>query len=189
MFKTIDLDINYKKLLKEYYDLNIDNLLYNNHGLKQLSLHCRKDTPNDQQLSEGCGSLLYDWVAYEKNPIGDVPLRKPKLKEWEFDTLCDMFKNTYFEVLVNEIKKQYNVLRGRFMLSEHKTCLTMHTDMSPRLHVPIYTNENCMMIVDDNVIRLPFGATYIVDTRIPHTQLNASKDPRVHLIFAVDRFE
>ena len=74
------------------------------------------------------------------------------------------------------------------MLSEHKTCLTMHTDTSPRIHIPIYTNENNMMIVDDTVIRMPFGASYIVDTRIPHTQLNASKDPRVHLVFATDTF-
>ena len=31
-------------------------------------------------------------------------------------------------------------------------CLTYHKDSTPRLHVPIVTNEDCFMIVDDKVL-------------------------------------
>ena len=42
-----------------------------------------------------------------------------------------------------------------------------------------------MMIINDKVCRMPFGKTYLVDTTIPHTALNASKDPRVDLVFCL----
>lgn len=188
MIKEIDLDIDYNKVVDEYYKLDIDGMLLKANHLKQISIQCRIDCPVEDQLYESCGSLYYDWVKYAKNPVGPLPIREKLYQEEEFVHLCDIFKNTYFEHVLNQIQQKYNVIRGRFMLMQHKTCLTYHTDPSPRLHIPIYTNENCMMIVDDKVIRLPFGNTYVVDTRLPHTALNASKDPRVHLVFCVDKF-
>lgn len=188
MFKTIDIDIDYNLLLNEFYSLDIDTLL-NKTSVNQISLHCRENTPLDKQLSEGCGSLYYDWEEYDKNPGGDLPLRNPILQEEDFTVLSNLFVGTYFETVIKHIAEAgYHAYRGRFMKSLHKTCLTIHKDLTPRLHIPIYTNENCVMIVDDKVIRLPFGQTYVVDTRLPHTAINASKNSRVHLVFCVDKF-
>jgi len=194
MLKEIDIDLDYDKIVEEYYKLDIDYMLKGEHNnLKQVALQCRKETALDEQLTESCGSLYFDWIAYEKNPVGPIPIRKtdkdgyPALKEKDFDVTCDIFKNTIFDELIQKLKdKNIQVTRGRFMLMLHKQCLTVHKDPSPRLHIPIYTNENCMMIFGEKVIKLPFGKTYYVDTTIPHTALNASKDPRVHLIFSVE---
>jgi len=186
MLKTLDLDIDYNKVLEEYHRLDIDTLLWHPNKLKQIAIQCRKDADKEDQLYESCGSLTFDWRDYDNT--GKLPLRKEIYKETDFIEICDLFKNTYFEHVINQIQKQYHVYRGRFMLSQHKTCLTYHTDPSPRLHIPIYTNDDCMMIIEDQVVRLPFGQTYVVDTTLKHTALNASKHKRTHLVFCIDKF-
>lgn len=184
MITNLNIDIDYNLLLKTYHDLDVDNLIYNNKWLKQLAIQCRADSLLEDQLSESCGSLYYDWPAYTGS--GEIPLRKEIFNEYQFDTVCDIFKNTIFDELIEKIKENHNIIRGRFMLMQHKTCLTYHKDPSKRIHIPIYTNNDCMMIIDDQVYRMPFGATYLVDTTLPHTALNASKDPRVHLVFCLN---
>lgn len=184
MITKLDIDIDYNLLLQKYYDLDIDNLLLNNNHLKQLSIQCRNNSKPENQLVESCGSLWYDWPAYKGT--GDVPIRKEIFEEQQFDTTCDIFKNTIFDELIEKIKEHHDIIRGRFMLMQHKTCLTYHKDPSKRIHIPIYTNNDCMMIIDDQVYRMPFGSTYLVDTTVPHTALNASKDPRVHLVFCLN---
>ena len=184
MITEIDIDIDYVKISKTYKALNVDNLI--TPSLKQLSIQCRPDCSSNNQLYESCGSLFYDWSAYDKNPNGKLPLRKTIYKQSDFSVVCDLFKNTYFETVISNIQTQYNIVRGRFMRMEHKTCLTYHKDQTKRIHIPVYTNNDCMMIIDDKVCRIPFGSTYLVDTTLPHTALNASKDPRVHLVFCVN---
>jgi hypothetical protein len=187
MFKTLDIDIDYNEILESYKNLGVEKLLTEANHLKQIAIQCREQTPEDQQLYESCGSLYYDWTKYDAT--GELPIRTENINETDIIKTCDYFVESYFSHIIKKIQQHgYNVYRGRFMKSLHKTCLTYHTDPTPRLHIPIYTNKNCMMIVDDKVIRLPFGKTYIVDTTLPHTALNASKDSRVHLVFCVDKF-
>lgn len=180
---VIDIDIDHQKLLDCFYELNIDTML--DTDPYQIAVQCRKNTEKASQLHESCGSLFFDWQAYEKNPNGKMPLRKDKLKETDFVETCDIFKNTYIDTVIDQLKQQYPIVRGRFMKMKHKTCLTMHVDKSKRIHLPIYTNENCMMIIDNQIVRMPFGQSYYVDTTVPHTALNASKNNRVHLVFCI----
>lgn len=184
MIQNINIDLDYEKLVNTYHKLDIDGKIKNNYNLKQLAVQCREDAAPDNQLSESCGSLYYDWPIY--SGVGEIPIRKELFHEHQFNTVCDIFQNTIFQELIEKIQQQYDIIRGRFMLLEHKTCLTYHKDFSKRIHIPIYTNNDCMMIIDDVVYRLPFGATYLVDTTVPHTALNASKDPRVHLVFCLN---
>ena len=115
-------------------------------------------------------------------------------RETEFDTLCDFFKDTYVGEVVSTLQDEYKVTRGRFMMLSMKTCLTYHFDSSPRLHIPLITDDNCFMIIDDKVCRIPYPGTYKVDTTKKHTALNASKILRTHLVFVlpkppVDKFK
>ena len=183
MIQDLDIFLDYEKLVESFYDLGIDELLQQEPF--QIAVQCRKQTDKASQLHESCGSLIFDWKEYEKNPVGRIPLRKDKLKEQDFSRICDIFKNTYIETLINSINEIHPIVRGRFMLMKHKTCLTMHVDKTKRIHIPIYTNKDCMMIINEQICKLPFGKTYLVDTTIPHTALNASKDPRVHLVFCL----
>ena len=258
MIKNINIDIDYKKLLDEFYYLKVDDLLKKS-LTNQVSVQCDKNSHIDLQLTESCGSLWYNLsnlkaddfleinflecckentIFFEHNlnhkePIvfgkqyqgqQSIPglnfektyyvnvisntkfqlfldkdlkkLAKPvlnrkidvcfrifrKVSEYRFDTVCDYFKSTYVEYLLNKIQELYPIYRTRFMLSHPKTNLTWHRDLSKRIHVPIYTNDDCFMVIENSVVRLPFGSTYLVDTTKYHTAVNASKVNRVHLV-------
>lgn len=185
MIKQVPTNINYQKLVDEFHSLDLMPMIMSN--LNQIALQHRGVEP-DKQLTESCQSLIYDWDNYNVNTHKEVPLRTEKLLESSFIEPCDFFKGTYIEEVVGQLRKEYNVYRGRMMLSRYKTCLSMHTDPTPRLHVPLITNPDAFMVVDNQIIRLPYGGTYIVDTRLPHTAINAGTKHRIHLVFCVDDY-
>ena len=77
------------------------------------------------------------------------------------------------------------VCKFRLMMINPKTCLSWHTDSSPRLHYPIKTQEGCMMIIEDEVFHLNQNTWYMADTTFKHTALNASKEARIHLVVEI----
>jgi hypothetical protein len=82
------------------------------------------------------------------------------------------------------------VYRTRIMLSRPKSCYSTHRDYSPRLHLPLVTNEQCKFLFTKpaRLIHMPAdGNTYWVDTRHEHTFLNGSIYDRLHLVMIVEK--
>ena len=82
------------------------------------------------------------------------------------------------------------VYRTRIMLSRPKSCYSTHRDYSPRLHLPLVTNEQCNFLFTKpaRLIHMPAdGNTYWVDTRNEHTFLNGSVYDRLHLVMIVEK--
>jgi len=102
--------------------------------------------------------------------------------EFDFNTLIHpKFK------YINSIINKYDMFRTRKMWMHEKFVYAWHVDNSPRIHIPLYTNENCMWIIEECVYRIPAdGGVYLVDTTVPHTFLNANADPflRTHIVGA-----
>jgi hypothetical protein len=188
---NLDVDIDYEKIKKTFQDLSIEKMLLDNE--RQVAIHRRKEiTDPDLQLIDATRSLTHDWDNYfpEKDYNNSGPAYRTKfIEETEFDIVCDLFKGTYIEEVANILNEKYNAVRGRFMLLNWKTCLTYHNDFSMRIHIPIVTDKNCFMVIDDNVYRLPYGGTYLVNTEKKHTALNASKILRTHLVFCTNKFK
>lgn len=183
MLTDLKLDFDYDQLVHEYNTLEIEKFLLDHK--RQMCVQRRAEVSGDVQYIEGGQSLALDWEGYDPKLGGSPKPRKIILKEKQFDTITEMFEGTHIGEVVETLYKDYGAVRGRFMLSEWKTCLTYHKDPTPRLHIPIVTNENCFMVVDDNVIRMPFGSTYIVDTTLMHTAINASRFNRTHMVFCL----
>lgn len=110
--------------------------------------------------------------------------------EFDYDTL--IYSDDEFPYL-NSIIRKFKMLRTRKMWMHEKFNYAWHVDNSPRIHIPLYTNEHNMWIIrdkdgkKDNVYRIPAdGGVYLVDTTVPHTFLNANADPfvRTHLVGA-----
>ena len=98
-------------------------------------------------------------------------------KEDEFN-VC-LFNTKY----INSILDKHNVVRTRVMRQQRKTCYTYHIDYTKRIHIPVYTNDNCFLILNDSVHRLRAdGSVYLVDTTVMHTAVNASTEERTHII-------
>lgn len=102
--------------------------------------------------------------------------------EQQYNKLNPILRGTIFEDIINE----YKLVRTRFMWVNGMSCYSIHRDISPRIHVPIVTNPECYFVLktgsDALIEHLPAGKVYWTDTRIHHTFMNCSMEPRLHLI-------
>ena len=141
----------------------------------------------EDDIHYGRGSLIYDWDKFYHDQHGKLiaPYKDIVAKEEDFTILNSQFKGTLFEEVYATLEKKYVLGRVRIMNSKPKTCLSWHTDGSPRLHYPIKTQEGCLMIIEDEVKHLPENTWWWTNTTVKHTAINASKDTRIHLVVAV----
>jgi hypothetical protein len=84
----------------------------------------------------------------------------------------------------NSIIEDLLMFRTRVMILKPKTCLSYHADPRKRIHIPIDTNENCFLMIDQYAHHLfADGSAYICDTTKPHTSINASLGTnRTHIV-------
>jgi hypothetical protein len=107
---------------------------------------------------------------------------KSQGKDLEYTNLNPTFKNTIFETLIND----YNLTRTRFMWVGPNTCYSMHRDVTPRIHIPIITNDQCFFVFKRGMVaHLQQDFVCWVDTRQTHTFINCSAESRLHLVGVV----
>lgn len=189
---------NFKKLDFPEYD---GDYLYNEMlALGELDIHWHRDhnqiclntipgQENDHLY--GCGSLHYDWSNKQIIELENgetkmhVPERDYKPDESEFTVFNEKFKDTVFGEIYDRLTQAYTLGRVRLMRSKPKTCLTWHTDTSPRIHLPIKTNTGCQMVIENQVQHMTAGTWWLTDTTKFHTAFNASTETRIHLVAVV----
>ena len=102
-------------------------------------------------------------------------------KEDKVNQLISIYSDSPFEYLINK----YNLTRSRFAWLAPGSCYSFHTDPSPRIHVPLITND-CSFFTfkqGDQLISeyLEPGYVYKVDTTILHSFTNAHlTEERLH---------
>ncbi len=141
------------------------------------------------KFHDAAGSLDLDyenWTIEDANSGKKPPLSTRKLKESDFNKIVPYIKGMYTYELLENLKKHYNIGRTRFMLMKTKTCLTWHIDSTPRLHIPVFTNDRCKMVWDDGTLTMEDGNLYWVNTTIPHTAFNGGYVDRIHLVMTVE---
>ena len=89
-----------------------------------------------------------------------------------------LFDTPYINSLMSELNMYYT----RLMRLPAGKCYPLHKDTTARIHIPIVTNEDNFFIIEDEMIRLPVGSAYRIDTTRTHTFVNASSKSRVHVI-------
>lgn len=112
-----------------------------------------------------------------------------QLEDKDETLYCNLHKSIEHTEIAKIIKK-YNGYRARIMFLEPRKCYSVHADYSPRIHIPIETNDQCWMLWphDNHCTRMPVEYAYFTDTSKPHTFLNGSLNKgRIHLIFCVNR--
>jgi hypothetical protein len=174
------------------YDLNseLTNMILSNkitwNNKTQICLNNVEENSDDVWL--GIGSLTHDWdnSYIEVSDTGEnrrvVPERKKKMHCYDFKYLCNQFKGTLFDEVYHELAKKFHVGRVRLMKSESKTCLSWHTDETPRVHYPIKTQPGCFMVIDNEIFHLPQNTWWHTNTIPLHTAFNASLETRIHLV-------
>ena len=184
----IDINIDYDRLRKEMYDLNVDQFLIENEG--QMSVQTIPGTPVDKQPLSGTLSLQVDWDSHDASDPNSKPKKRDVvLEEKDFTEVCDFLKGTYTEEVINMLTQEYKVVRGRYMMMNWKSCLTHHIDQTPRIHLPLVTNKDCFMIIDGKLVHLEQDITWLADTTLMHTALNSGRHLRFHIVFCLPPIE
>lgn len=107
---------------------------------------------------------------------------RARFSDKEFYKLNSFYSNTIIEELI----KQHKLYRTRWMWVNPFSCYSIHNDYSPRIHIPIITNSQCLFLFPpDQTFHLKTNMVYYVDTTKKHTFINCSEQPRLHLIGAV----
>jgi hypothetical protein len=170
---------NYSKLR---YAFDIDLLKKECYSLiDEIGLHAET---NQISLKHTCQiadrNLWYEGVGSFKKEFN---LKATQQKD--FTELNKALVGTYLSQVYKEITKEYDVGRFRIMGLPGQKCMTLHYDITKRIHVPLETNEDCLMIIDNEVIHMPAdGSAYLTNTFKRHTALNANWDfMRLHLVF------
>lgn len=109
----------------------------------------------------------------------------PLIANKNFTELNKFLSGQYIEEVYTSIKNDYPIGRVRVMLLTGQKCFSIHADVTKRIHIPIETNDQCMMIIEDEVKRMPAdGRAWLTNTTKPHTALNGNLIfNRIHLLF------
>ncbi len=108
------------------------------------------------------------------------------LKEKSFTVFNEEWRGSYLETVFKSLP--YKIGRFRIMRVKSRTCYSVHKDSTMRIHLPLVTNPQALMIFPDEplVVHLPAnGHVWLTDTRKRHTAMNGGLDDRYHLVGAL----
>ena len=87
--------------------------------------------------------------------------------------------------LLNHYINKFGMYRTRVMSLMPSKVMSIHRDPTPRIHIPIFTNDGCRMIIEDQCYHLKSGLAYWTDTTLEHTAFNGGKQRRTHIVGCV----
>lgn len=107
---------------------------------------------------------------------------RARFSDKRFSNLNPFYSNSIIEKII----RKYSLYRTRWMWVNPSSCYSIHNDYSPRIHLPIITNPQCLFIFPpDQIFHLEINKVYFVDTTKKHTFINCSEQARLHLVGAV----
>lgn len=141
---------------------------------------------NSVKVALGKGWKDIDQVGLQAHKPNLDPMEEWKSSIGKADRLQypeTYFKYSLFELpIINRIMEKYGMKRTRIMKSDAKSCLTIHQDLTKRIHIPLITNDKCFMAIEDRNYYLEPGKIYLTNTTLRHTAVNASESLRVHIV-------
>ena len=140
--------------------------------------------PNDPNSIKGNKVRGIYWT--KPNSSGEEVTRDVNVEESKYTQFVEEFENTYFKEVYNELQKRYRLGRVRLLLKEPRSTLSWHRDPEPRLHIPIYTNPGCIIVIDEIAKHMPAdGSVWITNNTKYHNAFNGGEENRVHLVACV----
>jgi hypothetical protein len=112
---------------------------------------------------------------------------QPGVNEAIWDKLHPGLIGTWWEEFFASFP--YKLYRSRLMVIQPRTCYSIHSDLTPRIHIAIDTHPQARFIFTNPaaVVHIPAdGYAWWVDTRQEHTALNGSLKPRIHFVACLD---
>ena len=150
-------------------------------GIPHFAASPLNQIPNDPDSVKGHKTRGVYWTKPDSS--GKEFSRDVTIDESEYSEFINDYKNTYFEEVYAELKKRYKLGRVRLLLKEPRSTLSWHRDPEPRLHIPIYTNPGCLMVIDKVAHHMPAdGSVWVTNNIKYHNAFNGGEENRVHLV-------
>lgn len=143
----------------------------------------------DKILFDSKANCYLDQLSLQTNGSEDWQASTGSRKgqnEAQWDKIHPALAGTWWDGFLNSFP--FKVYRSRLMTMHPRTCYSIHTDMNPRVHIPIVTHRQARFIfTDPPVLRhLPAdGSVWWVDTTQEHSAMNGSLIDRIHLVMCL----
>jgi len=124
-----------------------------------------------------------DWYG----SCGRIQQADRKIDEKDFKFVHPELKGSAIEKWL--LSFNVPVFRARLMVMNQRSTYSIHRDPTPRIHLPLITNVQCLMCfpVAQVMKHLPAdGTSYMVDTTAPHTFINCSAEQRIHIVASTE---
>lgn len=125
-------------------------------------------------------SYKADADPHDEWETGNGKVRNLPVKEEEF--VHPLFPEAE---LLNSYIKEFGLYRTRIMKLRPRTVMSIHQDHTPRIHLPVFTNDGCRMMIGHQCYHLKAGSAYWTNTTIEHTAFNGGVRSRVHIVGCV----
>jgi hypothetical protein len=112
---------------------------------------------------------------------------KPDIDESVWDKLHPELTGTWWEEFFNTFP--FKVYRARLLTIHPRTCYSIHSDRTPRIHIAIDTHPQARFIFTNPPVlqHIPAdGHAWWVDTTKEHSAMNGSLKPRIHFVACLD---
>lgn len=134
-----------------------------------------------------------EYINFDQRPdLYDIYLNRHKRPRTTTYMVLNNWASMFKPLLSSFIKNNIILYRGRFLLNYPGMTSNPHVDLDARLHIPIYTNENCRTEFyddDNNIIGNYFmpadGYFYLFNGHLLHKFYNKGSSFRLHVIFGL----
>tara|TARA_B100000427_G_scaffold320282_1_gene319465 strand:+ start:4451 stop:5041 length:591 start_codon:yes stop_codon:yes gene_type:complete len=153
-------------------------------GIPHFAAISLNQIPGDPDSIKGNNVRGVYWTKPDSS--GSEVKRDKLIDENKYTEFVSDFENTYFKNVYDQLSKHYKLGRVRLLLKEPRSTLSWHRDPEPRLHIPIYTNPGCLMVIDKIAHHMPAdGSVWITNNLKYHNAFNGGEENRVHLVACV----
>ena len=157
---------------------------FDNLNLKSFGAIPLNQIPGDEESIKGHNIRGTYWTLPDET--GKEAERDKPIDEIKYTEITPDFKNTYFEEVINTLKKKFKLGRIRILLKEPRSTLSWHRDPEPRLHIPIITNPGCRMVIENVAKHMPAdGSVTITNNTKYHNFFNGGEQDRIHIVACV----
>ena len=157
-------------------------------GIKDFAAICLNQIPGKPESIQGENARGIFWTKPDHS--GKEVVREKNLDESQYTEFVKEFEHTYFKEVYETLSLRFKLGRIRILLKEPRSTLSWHRDPEPRLHVPIITNQGCMMVIENTAKHLPAdGSVYITNNVKYHNAFNGGEEDRVHLVACLTEYK
>ena len=177
-----DLNIDVSRLYDDYIKFTKDNEHVTDDARNiDFNAVCVNRIPGDPNSVTG-GNVRGKYWTYPTDEDKEEE-RLPFVDEEKYTEICPEFEGTYTEEVFEILRGKWNIGRLRFLMKPPRSCLSWHRDPERRIHIPLYTNKGCRMIIEDRSYYMKAdGTVYITDNTVYHNFFNGGEENRVHLV-------